>query len=257
MSNFGFIITRHVNSLKANKYWNQCVKCIRTLYPFKKIVIIDDNSKKEFVKADFEYQNVEVVQTEFHGRGELLPFYYLLKFKYFEHAVIIHDSVFFHKRIQFEKLMGINVVPLWHFNADSVSVNKSLQMTRLLTNKEIVQQKLNHHNDILGLNYLKWFGCFGVQCFISLSFLSLLESKYKISSLVQVVKTRADRICLERIFGVLFYTENTNQLLKFRSILGNIFDHKHSFKYTYDAYELDMKNNNFNHQTLVKVWTGR
>ena len=39
---FGFIITRHVNSPTTNKYWNQCVKCIRTFYPFVKIVIIDD-----------------------------------------------------------------------------------------------------------------------------------------------------------------------------------------------------------------------
>ena len=244
--------------MQTNKYWNHCVKCIRTLYPLRKIVIIDDNSKTEFLRADFEYKNVEIVQTEFHGRGELLPFYYLLKFKYFEHAVIIHDSVFFHKRIHFEKMVGINVVPLWHFNADSVSVHTSLQLTRLLTNKEIVQRKLSHlDNATLGLNYLKWYGCFGVQCFISLSFLSFLEGKYNITSLIQVVKNRADRICLERIFGVLFYTENMNQLRKYKSILGNIFNHKLSFKYTFDKYEKDIKNNNLNHESLVKVWTGR
>ena len=80
MVNFGFIITRHVNSLKTNKYWNHCIKCIRSLYPLRKIVVIDDNSKKEFLSADFQYKNVEIVETEFHGRGELLPFYYLLKF---------------------------------------------------------------------------------------------------------------------------------------------------------------------------------
>ena len=31
MSNYGFIITRHVNSEKTNKYWNQTVKLIRDL----------------------------------------------------------------------------------------------------------------------------------------------------------------------------------------------------------------------------------
>ena len=40
METYGFIITRHVNSEKTNKYWNKCVKCIRTFYPLKKIIII-------------------------------------------------------------------------------------------------------------------------------------------------------------------------------------------------------------------------
>ena len=40
---FGFIITRHVNSVKTNNYWNHCVKLIRTFYPLRKIIIIDDN----------------------------------------------------------------------------------------------------------------------------------------------------------------------------------------------------------------------
>ena len=41
MDSFGFIITRHVNSENTNKYWNHCVKCLRTFYPEKKIVIIE------------------------------------------------------------------------------------------------------------------------------------------------------------------------------------------------------------------------
>ena len=40
MDNYGFIIIRHVNSVKTNKYWNQSVKLIRTIYPNKKIIII-------------------------------------------------------------------------------------------------------------------------------------------------------------------------------------------------------------------------
>jgi hypothetical protein len=54
---YGFIVLRHVNSALTNEYWNECVKCIRRFYPQKKIVVIDDNSNKDFVKADFEYQN--------------------------------------------------------------------------------------------------------------------------------------------------------------------------------------------------------
>ena len=50
IDNYGFIISRHVNSEKTNKYWNNCVKCLRHLYPFKKIVIIDDNSNYNMLK---------------------------------------------------------------------------------------------------------------------------------------------------------------------------------------------------------------
>ena len=256
METFGFIITRHVNSIKTNKYWNHCVKCLKTLYPLKKIVIIDDNSKKEFLSADFEYKNVEIVESEFHGRGELLPFYYFLKFKYFDNAVIIHDSVFFHKRVHFEKLIGMKVIPMWHFVADNESLRTSIHLTENLKNSYIVQKKLSILNDgVLGLNHLKWYGCFGVQCFISLSFLSYLENKYNITSMIQVVKNRRDRTCLERIFGVLFYTENLTNLQRNTSILGSIYNHKLPFKYTYDLYEKDLKQpHNFK---IIKVWTGR
>jgi hypothetical protein len=74
MDDFGFIITRHVNSEKTNKYWNNCVKCIKRLYPLKKIIIIDDNSNYNYVKSDFNYNNVEIIQSEYPGRGELFPY---------------------------------------------------------------------------------------------------------------------------------------------------------------------------------------
>ena len=56
---FGFIITRHVNSELTNNYWNHSVKLLRSLYPLRKIVIIDDNSDYNFVKAEFEYKNIQ------------------------------------------------------------------------------------------------------------------------------------------------------------------------------------------------------
>ena len=69
---FGFILTRYVHSVVTNKYWNECIKCIRRFYT-EKIIVIDDNSNQEYVQADFEYDNVEIVQSEFPQRGELLP----------------------------------------------------------------------------------------------------------------------------------------------------------------------------------------
>ena len=134
MDNFGFIITRHVNSVKTNKYWNHSVKLLRTFYPLKKIVIIDDNSNYDYVNSEFEYKNLHIIQSEFHGRGELLPYYYFLKYKFFQNAIIIHDSVFFHMRINFEKFNGINVMPLWFFNSDKENVENTKRISSYLNN---------------------------------------------------------------------------------------------------------------------------
>ena len=95
---FGFIITRHVNSDKTNKYWNQNVKLLRHYYPEQQIIVIDDNSVQDLVCADFEYKNITIIQSEYPGRGELLPYIYYLKYNWFDNAVIIHDSVFFIKK---------------------------------------------------------------------------------------------------------------------------------------------------------------
>ena len=48
MDNLGFVILRHVISEETNEYWNECVKRINYFYPLRSIVIIDDNSKKEY-----------------------------------------------------------------------------------------------------------------------------------------------------------------------------------------------------------------
>jgi hypothetical protein len=134
MNSFGFIITRHVNSEQTNKYWNNSVNLLRNLYPLQKIIIIDDNSNPKYVKNIFEHKNIQVIHSEFKGRGELLPYLYYLKNKFFENAIILHDSVFFHKRVNFEKLNGINVLPLWHFNADKENIINTLRISRNLLN---------------------------------------------------------------------------------------------------------------------------
>jgi hypothetical protein len=256
MDTFGFILTRHVNSARTNQYWNHCVQCIRRLYPQNRIVIIDDNSNEEFLQSEKEYENVTIVESKFKKRGELLPYYYLLKEKYFPYAVILHDSVFFHKRLNFEKLLHINVIPLWHFPADKENALNSLQISTHLTNRFSVQSKLMLTDNILGMSHHNWSGCFGCQCFISLNFLNYLESKYHITNMIELVKCRKDRCCLERIFGVIFYTENAKQLSINRSLFGRIHNHYAAFKYNYEKYLADL-GKNLTRGKVVKVWTGR
>ena len=175
MDTYGFIITRHVNSETTNKYWNNCVRCIRRFYPHRKIVIIDDNSNKEFLNPFANYTNVEIVESEFPGRGELLPYYYFLKNKYFNNAIIIHDSVFFHRRINFENVIGFKVIPLWHFNPDTLDLDNTIRISSRLKNFGSINDKLTLSNQVLGLNNLKWYGCFGCQTFINHNFLTYIQ----------------------------------------------------------------------------------
>jgi hypothetical protein len=221
MESFGFIITRHVNSENTNKYWNHSVKLLRSLYPYRKIIIIDDNSNKEFLKSNFDYKNIQIIESEFHGRGELLPYYYYIKNKFFENAVIIHDSVFFHKRINFDLLNGINVLPLWFFEPDKENIDNTIRISSVLKNSYSIEQKLLLNNSIIGMPQHKWYGCFGVQSYINHNFLLNIEEKYKITNLIHAVKCRQDRCCLERIFGSIFFNEYP-KILKSKSLFGNI-----------------------------------
>jgi hypothetical protein len=255
MNSWGFIITRHVNSENTNKYWNHSVKLIRRLYPYTKIVIIDDNSNQNLVKAEFNYTNVEIIQSEFHGRGELLPYYYYIKHKFFNNAVILHDSVFLHKRINFRALQNEKVIPFWYFNADNEDIFKTLKITEKLKNSYIIQQKLSINDNILGMPINKWYGCFGCQAYINHDFLLQLEQKYNITNLVGAIQNRVDRCCLERILGCIFFTENPN-LFRKKALFGDIMKHQKWGNLSFDKYIIQLKNGLLPSH-IIKVWTGR
>lgn len=252
---FGFIITRHVNSEQTNKYWNHNIKLLRTYYPYKKIVVIDDNSNYCFVKAEFDYKNVEIIHSEYPGRGELLPYIYFLRHKWFDNAVIIHDSTFIHKRIPFESIK-VPILPLWHHPYDKENLSNLLRIASYLRNNSFIKQRLSGSEiNVLGLNDTKFNLCFGGQTFISHRFLTTLERKYNINNLVNAVTCRTDRCGLERILGLLFNNEYKD-LNKIHSFNGDIRSHYCSFVYNFDNYLADIKNNIIR-GTFVKVWTGR
>ena len=256
MNSFGFIITRHVNSEKSNKYWNRCVKLLRTFYPHRQIVIIDDNSNYAFVKSDADYRNLTIIQSEFHGRGELLPYYYYIKNKFFENAVIMHDSLFLHKRVPFEAFNGRSVLPLWFFNPDKEDINNSIRITEGLRNAQPVQESLKLTElTVFGLNHNKWSGCFGCQAYINHGFLLQIENKYRITSMLETIKIRRDRCCLERILGCIFSKENPGLVNK-KGAFGNIMDVYQSYEYTFDHYMTDLKKGTLP-AYVIKVWTGR
>jgi hypothetical protein len=257
-NNFGFIMTRHVNSEKTNNYWNNSIRCIRRFYTDIKIIVIDDNSNYDFVKADYQYKNVEIIQSEYKGRGELLPYYYFFKNKYFDNAVIIHDSVFIHKKINFDVINGFDVLPLWHFNPDKENVLNSLRLISNFKNAFLLNRNLMLSDDnimILGRKP-EWYGCFGVQSYINHNFLCKIVNKYDLFTLLDKVNSRPDRCCLERIFGLIFNLESCTTK-KHKSLFGSIHNYDSSFKYTYDNYTHDLTFKQKLPKHIIKVWSGR
>jgi hypothetical protein len=257
---FGFIITRHVNSELTNKYWNECIVCIRQKYQFVKIIVIDDNSDKTFLKSNFEYINVEYIQSEYIGRGELLPYYYFHKNHYFDNAIILHDSAFIQSNINFNYLIkqNIKVIPIWHFDCEKKeNVGNTIRIINSLKNNNIIINTLinDNHFEILSVTN-KWSGCFGTQSFINYDFLCTIQTKYNLFNMLQLIKSRADRCCLERIMGIIFFTDYLKSI-NCKSLLGDITAYcKWGYKYQ-DYYHQKISNKKILKVSIVKVWSGR
>ena len=234
MADFGFIITRHVNSQQTNLLWMECVQQIKARYPSTPIVIIDDNSDYRFVK-NVNVANCIVVQSEYPKRGELLPYFYLLKHRWFKKAVILHDSVFVQKPLEL-----VENVALWQFNHHYEDFNEEQKMLGMLTNSEplLEAHRTNQFN-----------GMFGVMSVVTLDFLDKLEQRYAFTNWIHYVSSRKHRMCLERAMGVLFSVENPAP-----SLFGNIFEYC-QWGITYTQYARNRAP--FQRYPLVKVWSGR
>jgi hypothetical protein len=270
---FGFVVVRHVNNEQTNKYWIECLRCIRKYYPFENVLIVDDSSDPEFLNSNgINMTNVEVVQSEFPKCGELLGYYYFHKLKPFEKGIILHDSAFIQRRINFE---NINLAFLWSFESTYI---------RLLDGK-IFKTNDEPENDIRLLSYLKnsqpllekyksdqFVGCFGVMSVIHGILLDYFVEKYDLFKLLEHVNTRKLRMSVERVFAVIFSKENNE---KVPTICGDIFNHPMCYELNFDMYkdlvnsleteEIQRKKNIFklkaknpllNYQ-IFKVWTGR
>ena len=234
----GFIILRHVNSELTNNYWKESYNCIRKYYPDCKIIIIDDNSKYEFIDEENKLINCEIIRSEFPKRGEFLPYYYYYKYKFCDKVVIIHDSVFIQKYINF--LDNNNVKLLWHFP------------NRLYDFDEYTQyliKKLNNKDKLLDIyiNDNKWLGCFGVMSSIRYDFLRHIVEKYNLFNLINYITLRCHRCCFERIFAIICYAENNQSESYFNNIITYM-----NWGYNFVEYKTKPID-----RDIIKVWTGR
>jgi hypothetical protein len=238
----GFIILRHVNSPETNKLWIECYDCIRKFYPVNKILIIDDFSNYDFVDTKKILSDTLIIQSEFKGRGELLPYYYYLQNKLFDYAVILHDSVFIQRHIEFTKINQF----IWSFEHYWDHLYNHNKLINKLQKKDIVLQFYN--------NIQLWNGCFGVMSIITHDFLCDINNMFNFTNLIDSVIVREDRMCLERIWAVLFTICNQKNNIKTSSLLGDIHSYG-TWAQNYETY-LTKKQNNLT-LPIEKVWSGR
>lgn len=232
MTELGFIILRHVNNEITNKYWIECVSCIRKHYPENKILIIDDNSNYKFI-TNVQLYKTTVINSEYHKRGELLPYYYYLNNKLFDVAVIIHDSVFITKYID----MSVDKYKfLWEFEHNWDQIEDETRMIDIFNDREL---KEFYENKNL------WKGCFGGMSIITYDYLNYINNKYDISKLLECVLNRYNRCSFERVIACLLQKE-----AKQETLLGNI--HKYcDWGITFE------KSDMYRCLPMVKCWAGR
>ena len=234
IENIGFIILRHVNNELTNKYWIHCYDCIRKFYQENYILIIDDNSNDHYLTKDKILYKTTVINSEYHQRGELLPYYYYLQNKLFETAVVIHDSVFINKYIDFtvDKYKII-----WDFQHHWDQIKDETLMIRSFNDDNLLKF---YENKSL------WEGCFGSMTIITHDFLYNINKKYNLDILLNLILNRVNRSSLERVLACIFQKEHKhNQVL-----LGDI--HKYCpWGITFDQIH------NYIHLPIIKVWTSR
>jgi hypothetical protein len=236
MASVGFIVLRHVNSPATDIYWKHNYSMIRRYYPEAKIMLIDDNSNYEFIDKDFQDKmtNITVIQSEYPGRGELLPYYYYIRNKMFDTAVILHDSAFINKQINFTV---DKYAMIWEFEHtwDNV-VNETRILGYLHNSAELLDYYAKKH---------LWKGCFGGMSVIKHDFLLELHAKYNFDLLIPHITSREFRMCFERIIACIFQQNGSSM-----SLLGNI------HKYCPWGINMTMMAS-LRYLPIIKVWSGR
>ena len=231
----GFIVTRCITSEITNNYWQLCYDKIREYFPDNPIVIIDDSvHQRPDLISDKVLINTTIIQSEYPGRGELLPYIYYLKYAWFPKAVILNDCVFINSQIDitFDKYKMI-----WSFNYPHDNVQEEMSFLSQLANPEKLIELYQDQS--------KWEGCFASMSMISIEYLHELDQYHDLKRLIDMVKTRTNRCSLERVMGCLLQTYSPKTVL-----LGSI--------RTYGIWGITWDQKQYySHLPVIRVWTGR
>jgi hypothetical protein len=242
--NLGFIVLFHANDEKSSNYWKICLASLRRFYPKSHVMLINDNSNPRFFDKSELLKRLDertvYVESEFPGSGELLPLYYFHKLRPpFEYAVILHDSVFVQKFVDFPRE---EIMFLWDFDPVICDCKNEIyaQIDRLA------------HRDVLLKQYERkkdWRGCFGCMCVIKWSFLDSMVRMFDFFNVIPACKKRIQRSALERVFALACFMALGRRRVPV--MVSSIHD-------CFDFGEINFGNfEKFGDVALLKLWSGR
>lgn len=236
-----FVLLRNIQKASDNELWLSAYHSIRQFYT-NQIIIIDDNSSINTVNG--KLVNTEIIQSEFNGAGELLPYYYFHKKQWADTMIFIHDSMVLYRPFT-ESELDHEVVFHWHFSNEK-------------SNEQIIKKALSMLSSI-GISTLDdyvqngdWIGCFGGASIIDASVNNMLQEKYNLSKLTMYVRARKQRELVERILGILLSYEK-----KATSNFGDITAYPRPFESStlkMSTYNIQQANYN---TAILKLWRGR
>ena len=234
MPALGFVILRHVDTARADSYWKLCYDSVRRLYADEPILIVDDNSDPALV-TPHATTGTTFVQSEYPGRGELLPFIYYLRHKISDRAVFLHDTVFIQSAVPFCE--GYLYQHLWAAGHHPDDHAGEVRMLGVLKNPPLA----------LHAKKTRWHACFGAMVVIKHEMLCSVDKAYTLANLAGAVLTRDDRRVFTRVVACLLRTlyDTTPP-----PVYGNIQDYCPPQRQFEDRATL-------HHLPAVKVWGGR
>jgi hypothetical protein len=198
IDNTVFVILRHARDENDDILWRRCYRSIRHFYAKIPIIIIDDNSKIDLPWSNLD--NTIIIQSEHPGAGELLPYYYFLKYRWANKMIFLHDSMFLKRNFHNSELnQSINFH--WHFHEHRDDNDSRICMLLSCLRNSDALIHYNHQKSL-------WNGCSGVASIIDINTLEKIERKYSFTnSLINIIKSREDRMALERVFAILMFIE--------------------------------------------------
>ena len=243
-----FVLLRHIRIPSDNDLWISSYNSIRRYYT-NKIIIIDDNSSLNTVNGKL-YQT-EILQSDYAGAGETLPYYYFLMYRWADRMIFVHDTMFLYRPFRVEE---VDTDARFHWSFANKDSSIRVRMAQFLPS-------LRNHQSLLSAvdQPDTWRACFGVAMIVSLSVVEQIEEKYKLfSTMTMMIRNRKDREMAERLLGLVLFQEGV-VTIETCSTFGDILKYPHAFESEWSnlataRYQLEQAGYD---SALMKVWRGR
>ncbi|KAK3235926.1 hypothetical protein CYMTET_53903 [Cymbomonas tetramitiformis] len=177
-----FIILRHMSAFRHRALWRTSYAHLRYLYPHNRIIILDDHSTVQDGCSD----GIEIIQSEFKGRGEVLPYYYFHKLKLGESMLYIFDSIFVQKALDLSQPQV-----MWTAKHEWDSPSHLNLFTGMKNPAALKSLKLE-----------EWDVAFGAMSFVTWDMVHDLDERFSFfDALLPRVHNRPTRMDFERVWG--------------------------------------------------------